>query len=45
MGSNEIAPITSPCLCRSMDALFDIFHDRGKLRTLRDSLERGEATP
>jgi len=28
-----------------MDALFDIFHDPGKLRTLRDLLERGEATP
>jgi hypothetical protein len=25
----------------SLDALLDIFHDRGKLRTLRDALERG----
>jgi hypothetical protein len=29
----------------SLDALLDIFHDRGKLRTLRDALERGGATP
>src|ERR1700730_11262433 len=25
----------------SLDALLDIFHDRGKLRTLCDALERG----
>jgi hypothetical protein len=29
----------------SLDALLDIFHDRGILRTLRDALERGGATP
>ena len=30
---------------RLLDALLDIFHDRGKLRTLRDALERGGTTP
>jgi hypothetical protein len=29
----------------SLDVPFDIFHDQGKLRTLRDALERGDATP